>query len=134
MWKIYPNNNNYECSSEGEVRNVKTKRILKLKTRSDGYQQVNLYKDGIATSKRVHRMILETFKPIADADSFDVNHINGIKTDNSVENLEWLSAKVNRGVLMNEQRGEITLLINQLIQKYGFEETEKKLKKLLTND
>lgn len=134
MWKIYPNNNNYECSSEGEVRNVKTKRILKLKTRSDGYQQVNLYKDGIATSKRVHRMILETFCPIEDSDSFDVNHINGIKTDNSVENLEWLAAKVNRGVLMNEQRGEITLLINQLIQKYGFEETEKKLKKLLTND
>lgn len=134
MWKIYPNNNNYECSSEGEVRNIKTKRILKLKTRSDGYQQVNLYKDGIATSKRVHRMILETFCPIEDSDSFDVNHINGIKTDNNVENLEWLAAKVNRGVLMNEQRGEITLLINQLIQKYGFEETEKKLKKLLTND
>ena len=134
MWKIYPNNNNYECSSEGEVRNVKTKRILKLKTRSDGYQQVNLYKDGIATSKRVHRMILETFCPIEDSESFDVNHINGIKTDNSIENLEWLAAKVNRGVLMNEQRGEITLLINQLIQKYGFEETEKKLKKLLTND
>ena len=134
MWKIYPGNENYECSELGEIRNVKTKRVLKQKVRNDGYNQINLYNNGVATTKRVHRIILETFKPIADADSFDVNHINGIKTDNSVENLEWLSAKVNRGVLMNEQRGEITLLINQLIQKYGFEETEKKLKKLLTND
>ncbi len=133
MWKIYPGNTNYECSDQGEVRNVKTKRILQPKIRKDGYAQINLYNNGIAKTARVHRIILETFCPTENSDLFDVNHIDGIKKNNSVNNLEWLPAKVNRGIKMNEQRGEIVLLVNELISKIGFEETKKELKHLIDN-
>ena len=56
-----------------------------------------------------------------------------LKKNNSVNNLEWLPAKVNRGIKMNEQRGEIVLLVNELISKIGFEETKKELKHLIDN-
>lgn len=85
---------NYEVSTEGQVRNKKTGLILKGYCGTWGYLRVNLYTNGKATSKLIHRLVAEAFVPNPDNKS-DVNHINEIKTDNRVKNLEWMTSKEN---------------------------------------
>jgi len=94
IWKDIKGFDNYEVSTEGQVRNKKTGLILKGNCSTWGYLKVNLYTNGKATSKLIHRLVAEAFVPNPDNKS-DVNHINEIKTDNRVKNLEWMTSKEN---------------------------------------
>lgn len=87
-WKTISGYTNYEVSDEGEVRNHKTGRLIKPSLSRGGYKKVNLRSDGIATSKKVHRLVAETFIPNIENKS-TVNHIDGDKSNNVVGNLEW---------------------------------------------
>lgn len=102
-WKPVKNYEGYyEVSSDGQVRSLERKvgrlngstGVLKPKNivitiNTNGYPSVDLYKNGKRTTKRVHRLIMESFYPL------DVNHINGDQTDNRIENLEWVTRSCN---------------------------------------
>ena len=98
----------YQVSSFGRVRSLDRKvpskygrfrkvkgMILKLRTDKDGYYKVNLKKNQKGKSSRVHRLVAEAFinnpenKP-------QVNHINGVKSNNNILNLEWATLSENR--------------------------------------
>lgn len=93
----------YSVDKEGNVLSHKRKRIdgriypekyLKQRLHSHGYKIVVLYKDKKAKPIYVHRLVAETFIP-NPLNKRTVNHKNGIKTDNRVENLEWCTYSEN---------------------------------------
>ena len=90
----------YQVSNLGNVmslhyRGTKNKKqLLKPAKDKDGYLSIALYKDGKTKQYRVHRLVASAFIPNPNNYS-QVNHINEIKDDNRVENLEWCTAKYN---------------------------------------
>jgi len=84
MWKQW-RNTNYEVSTNGEVRNIKTGRIIK-QTNLEGYKLVGLRVDNKPIKPRVHRLVAEVY--LANySEELHVHHINGIRHDNRLENL-----------------------------------------------
>lgn len=83
--------NLYMVSNKGNVKGLKSGKILSNKrVDGSGYIQVALRKDGKAKELRVNRLVAQHFllSP-ADKDKITVNHKDGVKTNNAVENLEW---------------------------------------------
>ena len=69
-------------------------KILAFNLDRGGYQYVALSLNGKAKSIKVHRLVAEAFIPKPENEPY-VNHRNEIKTDNTVENLEWCTASYN---------------------------------------
>lgn len=67
---------------------------LKPQTLISGYQQIGLRKDGKRKFYYVHRLIAEAYLPNPE-NKPEINHINGIKSDNRPENLQWATKSEN---------------------------------------
>ncbi len=90
----------YQVSNLGRIKSTnykthKNEKILKLFKDYKGYLYVCLRKHGKAKFLKVHRLVLFAFMPQTDLFKNQVNHINEIKTDNRLENLEWVTAREN---------------------------------------
>ena len=82
----------YSATEDGFIYSHIFNRILSKK--SKGYVCMRLCKDGKQKPIRVHQLIAQTFIP--NPNNYpDINHKNGIKFDNRVENLEWCTRSFN---------------------------------------
>lgn len=150
IWKDIPQRPGYQASSEGRIRSIEreinwksTKRIRKGKILTPyrnrrGYLEVRVafgirsHRSGLAQT--IHKLVMWAFKP-EKGENTQVNHINGIKTDNKPDNLEWCTNGQNgkhaydmglKPKLTGERNGRVKLTWVQVreirtkyIKKYG---------------
>lgn len=92
-WRMIEKAINYEISNCGEVRNKNTKRILK-QSLVGGYLSVGLRINNKTVTSFIHRLVATRFLLCSD-ETYVVNHKDGVKTNNNLENLEWVSLSEN---------------------------------------
>lgn len=106
IWREIPDVPNYEASSLGRIRSVARTvvnswkgrlrvstfrgRVRKLCLTEFGYHCVTVSYEGVQCTKMAHRLIAEAFIG-PQPDGHEINHINGVKTDNRPENLEYVT-------------------------------------------
>ena len=94
---------NYEVSTYGNVRNVKTGRILKPIKRPNGYLKVDLFNNNVQSQQSIHVLVAKTFLPDTGHNPdgsimvgyHQVNHKDENKENNNLLNLEWCDSKYN---------------------------------------
>ena len=86
----------YEINEMGILRNVKSKKIIKGYTERNGYVRVKIENKCLGGIIRttLHRLVAEAFLPNPH-NLPEVNHINSVRNDNRVENLEWCTHSEN---------------------------------------
>ena len=109
----------YRVSKAGRVESLPRRgrpgRMLKPMRHFDGRVQVNLWKDGKLSTKKIHRLVAKAFKPNPH-NKPQVDHINGVKHDNRAVNLRWVTAKENREYdRQRKRRRSLLLLFTRLV-------------------
>ena len=93
----------YEISNLGRVKSLDRidkigrlhkGRILKLSKDGGGYPFVNLFKDGVRSTRKVHHLVAEAFLGKCPKE-YEVNHIDENKSNNSCDNLEYVTRHDN---------------------------------------
>ena len=86
----------YKVSNIGRVYNIRTKHILAPALGTDGYHYYAfMLTSGEYVRRPVHRVELAMFNPHPNMNNLQVNHIDGNKTNNYIENLEWCTRSEN---------------------------------------
>ena len=88
--KYYP----YGINENGVIKNLLTGKIMKTRISTHGYVRTSLYKNGIKFAPSVHRMLAEIHIPNPH-NKVTVNHIDGNKLNNTLNNLEWATVREN---------------------------------------
>ena len=91
--KVIKGFENYQITTDGRIFSIKTKKWLNPTFDKYGYLQVCIMNNK-PKSCRVHRLVALTYLNAVDGKNI-INHKNGIKTDNRVENLEWVTVSEN---------------------------------------
>lgn len=106
QWKPIPGYEGlYEVSDAGNVRSLKrfstSGKVLKQNvSRWNGYCTVSLSKHNKVITRRVHVLVMSAFRPVQKKHGYDknytINHIDGDKTNNALNNLEWCTQSENQ--------------------------------------
>ena len=103
IWKDIPGYENlYQASNLGRIKNLITNNVSKG-SKLGFYKVVSLKKDNKQKMHKVHRLIALTFIPNPN-NLPCINHINEIKTDNRIDNLEWCNQKYNTNYKDTQKR------------------------------
>lgn len=137
----------YKVSNTGKVfsleRHGTKNRLMCAHDNGKGYYRVKMSKNDISKSHMLHRIIAEAFIPNLENKKC-VNHINGNKKDNRIENLEWCthSENVNHAIrtglkkikplpgmkVINIKSGKIFISINEAAREKGIDRSHLSLK------
>tara|TARA_R110000765_G_scaffold9402_4_gene29445 strand:- start:2950 stop:3480 length:531 start_codon:yes stop_codon:yes gene_type:complete len=107
MWKDIPGYGDYQISNQGRVRSLRFNKTKILKPQphgNNGYLRIGLYKGGRQKFHRIPRLLAQGFLPDWD-ESLEVDHINGVKTENHVENLRMVTHQENSRSFLPKRPG-----------------------------
>ena len=85
----------YQISNFGNVKSLKRNIILKPSSNGKGYLHIILYKNCKSKVGRIHRLVAQAFIPNPE-NKPQINHIDGNKSNNNVNNLEWVTNSENQ--------------------------------------
>lgn len=105
-WKKIDGFGNYSISDDGMVRNDDTMYILKQHQNNKGYFMVNLWRNNKGHWRTIHRLLAMAFIPNTEG-KMCINHIDGNKQNNKLDNLEWCTHSENqlhRSRVLNKAR------------------------------
>lgn len=91
-------NTKYEISNYGRIKSFQCgkEKILKTKQTKNGYLKIGLMVEpNVRKWFLVHRLVMLMFSPIENADTLEVNHKDENKTNNRIDNLEWVTSSDN---------------------------------------
>lgn len=108
---------NYGINENGDVYVLKTGKKLAVGISSTGYPYVQLNKNGVHFNRTIHRLLAYAYIPNPDGKPY-VNHLDGNKLNNSLDNLEWCTAREN-----TEHAAKVLKVLTQ------YEECNKKRRK-----
>lgn len=95
IWKVTSVNLNYEVSNLGNIKNIKKDKILNQNISNRGYKYIKIIINNKTKFISSHRLVMLTFKPEEHFEGCEINHKDGNKLNNILENLEWVSHKDN---------------------------------------
>lgn len=96
IWKDIPGyEGHYKISNKGSVKSIKKNDILMKGAYLKGYKIISLWKNGTGRMFRVHRLVAMSFIPNPENKPC-IDHVNGNRSDNRVENLRWVTPKENQ--------------------------------------
>ena len=116
-YKIIQSFENYEVSNFGNVRNIKTGRILKQSIDTKGYKRINI---NSTYTQHIHRLVASAFIPNPNNKSC-IDHIDGIRTNNNVSNLRWATRSenmINRSLQSNNISGKSGVHYNKKLNRW----------------
>lgn len=123
----YPLMYDYYVTVDGHVWSEKSQKYMAETLDRDGYVKVALRSSDLPPKKchrySVHRLMMENFFPFDGMADYQVNHIDGNKLNNSLENLEWVTCKenINHAIvtgLRAKMNGAAKLTSQQVIEIY----------------
>lgn len=96
VWKNNPEYPNYLISSFGNILSKNTNKLVGVKV-LDGYVKARLFTSPYVRKERfLHRIVAKTFIYFEGCDNFEINHIDGNKLNNKLDNLEWATRQQNQ--------------------------------------
>lgn len=123
MWKTIPGYEGlYQISDCGEVRSLHgdEPRLLKIGYTRGGYKAIGLNKNGVRRTYRINRLVLIAF--YGDQPELQACHVNGVRTDNRLENLRWGTAQQNHddrlrhGTVMKGEQMPAAILTEKIVK------------------
>lgn len=121
MFKVIKEYPSYSVSTTGRVMKNSTRKIMTPSKKPNGYMQINLFTgDGRRKKEYVHRLVALTFLP-NNRRLPEVNHIDGVRDNNTLSNLEWVSREENvakssllKTILVFRESGEFVEKFNSI--------------------
>lgn len=84
----------FMVTEDGQIFSKRTNKFLVQGTSKTGYKVLSTKVEGVAKCLKVHRLVAEAYVPNTENKPF-VNHIDGDKTNNNINNLEWVTNREN---------------------------------------
>ena len=134
VWKECYCDSNLEVSNLGRIRRIRTKKLLGHNT-SGNYTMISTVNPkGERKHYTAQRLVFFTFHPelVKDADALQIDHINGIRRDNRLENLRALT-NIDNTLFRDKNQGMIRSLETEIIALIGYDALKIHLEDFLLN-